>query len=331
MPAYLFLAVPNFCGSTLLHSLLETCPSVVPLTPPKPLFNGKEDFVEGNCCCPRGGYRQLSGPHSIEANMEHVYADPANYDWPLIKAQWDANWEKTNPSASLRMQKTPADIFRVPMILPHFDPLHWIIMVRNPYSHVESIMRKATWQMEPLRQLDQVCHHALRCLEVQMENVALLGEGAYTMTYEDFIARPEFHREALGRFLPELEAIRFDVELWVKGAKVTSIHDDSAEKLARLVGSVPDIIPRINAYFAPYRHVLEFWGYSLLEADGLTPRASCGPVSEEADIPLEAQVETLTAGFERSLQLLSQARQYLPDVALRQVVDQWLRGFDVAA
>lgn len=260
---YLFLAVPNFCGSTLLHSLLETCPSVVQLTPPSNTQSKiGEGFVEGNVCAP-GGYRQLNGPHSIEANMEHVYADPANYDWKFIKKAWDENWEKTNPQAKIRMQKTPADIFRVPLIVPHFPNLKWIISVRNPYSHVESIMRKATFQMSPLRQLDQICFHALRCLDVQIDNVELLDQNAYTMTYEDFIARPEYHRDQLGKFLPGLETMSFDKELWVKGTKVQSIKDDSEDKMQKMIAAVPGIIEMINEHFAPYEAVLKHWGYEL--------------------------------------------------------------------
>lgn len=260
---YLFLAVPNFCGSTLLHSLLETCPTVVPLTDPRPEERRMKGMVEGNCCA-GGGYRNLNGPHSMEANMEPVYADPANYDWPGIKKTWDENWTKTNPDAPIRMQKTPADVFRIQMMLEYFDPLRWIVMVRNPYAHVESIMRKATFHMDPIKQIDQVCFHAIRSIGIQIGNAKLLGDKAYVMTYEDFVARPEFHREQLGRFLPGLEAMDFGAELWLKGAKVEAIKDDSAEKFQKLVDAVPGIVDTINEYFEPFEPLLNHWGYELL-------------------------------------------------------------------
>lgn len=324
-PKYLFLAVPNFCGSTLLHNLLETCPEVVPLTDTRPEGRQLKGIIEGNCCV-REGYRNLNGPHSIEANMEHVYADPANYDWPRVKRQWDENWARTNPTAPIRMQKTPADIFRVRSMLPHFDPLRWIIMVRNPYNHVESIMRKATFQMDPVRQLDQICYHAIRCLEVQMENVQLLGAAAYTMRYEDFCAQPEFHREQLGHFMPGLEQLNFEAELWLKGARVEKIHDDSAEKLKNLVTAVPDIIPRINEYFSPYRHVLDYWGYPLLGADGAPVPVPALP--DPAELSLESQLDALTQGFERTLALLARARTQIADPALQQEIDHWTQQFN---
>lgn len=195
--------------------------------------------------------------------MEAVYADPANYDWPGIRQAWDKNWAQTNPDAPIRMQKTPSDIFRIPMILPHFDPLRWIIMVRNPYNHVESIMRKATFQMDPMKQLDQICFHALRCIGIQIANAKLLGDSAYVMTYEDFVARTEHHRDQLGKFLPGLDAMNFDAELWLKGAKVDAIKDDSAEKMQNLIETVPNIIEQINEYFEPFEPLLNHWGYDL--------------------------------------------------------------------
>jgi hypothetical protein len=262
--SYLFLAVPNFCGSTLLHSLLETCYEIVPLSPTEDTRRHMEQgFVECDLCA-LPGYTNLFGPHSIEANMEHVYADPKNYDWLYIRRCWEENWANTNPYATIKMQKTPADIFRIPQIVPHFPDLKWIIMVRNPYNHVESIMRKATFQMEPLRQLDQICFHATRCLEVQKWNQKFLGDQAYTMTYEDFCARPDFHRQQLGRFMPGLQHMQFEGDIWVKGKPMGQLHDDSAVKLQKLIDKIPDIIDKINEFFVPHEQILRTWGYSLM-------------------------------------------------------------------
>ena len=264
LKTYLFLAVPNFSGSTLLHSLLETCPDVVPLTlDSKAVKKIIPGFVEGNVVAPRG-YRNLLGPHSIEANMEQVYANPKNYDWKFIRNTWDANWELSNPAAQIRMQKTPSDIFRMKQIEEYFENLKWIISVRNPYNHVESILRKATFQMDPIRQLEQICFHAGRCLEIQMQNAKRFKKNSYVMTYEAFIARPIAHRTELGKFLPGLEKMSFESEIWVKGLKFTKLKDDSSEKLAAMFQKYPEILEPINRYFRPFRKAFKYWGYSFL-------------------------------------------------------------------
>lgn len=262
--SYLFLAVPNFCGSTLLHSLLETCPSVTPLTWESRHYKDN-DFVEGNVVAHRG-YRNFSmGPHSIEANMEHVHSNPRNYNWDYIKMVWEENWANNNPYAEIKMQKTPADIFRVQMIHPRFHDLKWIVSVRNPYAYVESLFRKATWGMDPMLQLDQICYHVTRVMEVQKENAEYLGDAAYVMTYEDFIRRKKHHRKKMAAWLPGLEYMDFtSQELMVKGKKVSKIKDDSVSKLNKFVKWDPTIITKINEYFEPKQDILAHWGYELI-------------------------------------------------------------------
>ena len=265
--SYLFLAIPNFCGSTLMHNLLDTCPAVVSLVDKTPLKDDgtdkwREDFVEGNVIAGYG-YKNLNGPHSMEANMEHVYSKPSNYDWKLIKKRWNKNWESHNPVAKIRMQKTPADIFRIPMMVPYFPNTKWIVSVRNPYAYVESIMRKATFQMEPIRQLDQVCFHVLRTMELQIENAKFLGEDAYVMTYEDFCKYPEKHKEQLGKWIPGLEYMDFTKEFKVKGNTFNSFNDDTDARIQNMIEYCPDIIEMINEYFIPKQHLLDHWGYSL--------------------------------------------------------------------
>ena len=265
--SYLFLAIPNFCGSTLVHNLIDTCPNVVSLTDPNPIKNDgtddwRKEFVEGNCVAPMG-YQNLLGPHSMEANMEHVYANPNNYNWKYIKKVWNKNWATKNELATIRLQKTPADIFRIPMMVPYFPNTKWIISVRNPYAYIESIIRKATFHMEPIRQLDQICFHVLRVMELQIQNAQFLGENAYAMTYEDFCARPEQHKENLGNWIPELKQINFDKELWIKGNKSNKIIDDTEKRIQNLIDGVPDILNMINKYFIPLEPLLNQWGYEI--------------------------------------------------------------------
>lgn len=246
---YLFLAIPNFCGSTLVHNLLATCPAVVQLTHPEPFIEG---LIEGDQCTT--GIKNLHGPHSIEATMENVYANPKNYDWKLIKEEWDQNWNKNDPTATIRLQKSPSDIFRVKMITKHFTNLKWVVSVRNPYSHIESIVRKASHGLDPVGQLDQICYHAIRSLEVQRENKVFLGNNAYTMTYEDFCTNTDLHTNQLGKFIPGLENITIN----------SQIYDDSAVKLQKMINKYPGIIAQINKFVEPKKEILDYWGYEII-------------------------------------------------------------------
>lgn len=263
--SYLFLAIPNFCGSTLVHSLLKTVPEVVSLIPPKEtikFFGQKSDFTEGNVCA-YNGYRNLNGPHSIEANMEHVYSDSNNYDWNYIKGKWHENWANSNPYGTIFMQKTPADIFRINMMLPYFPECKWILSVRNPYTYVESIFRKATFRMEPIRQLDQICFHVLRTMEIQLENKRLLKDAAYVMTYESFANDPKYHVNAMAEWMPELSQIDLKSSFLVKGVRQDSIMNNNEARFDAFTSVIPGILNKINQYFIPMEHLINQWGYEI--------------------------------------------------------------------
>lgn len=257
------MAIPNFCGSTMIHNIIAECRSVSVFDNRKFVTKGgftlPEDFVEGSGVA--RGMMFSVGPHSIEANMEHFYSNEANYNMEAVAYAFDKAWAKDKP---VRMQKMPNDIFRVPMMDKHFNNPNWIAMVRNPYSHVESIFRKATLGMNPQLQLDQICYHAGRCLELQVENIMRLGERAYVMTYEDFCARPEHHLNGISRWMPELGDIPVPESVTVKGVS-GAIYDDSAEKLERFYLYDPTIRDRITEYLLEFSEAMDFWGYPLVE------------------------------------------------------------------
>jgi hypothetical protein len=253
---YLFLAIPNFCGSTLIHNILETSPNIKPLKYSKDTKNG---IVEGNVLV-KIGYNNLAGPHSIEANMEHIYSDPTNYNWPLIKQSWDKKW---GDSPKIKIQKTPADIFRITQIQKYFENLRWIVSVRNPYTYIESIMRKSTYLMDPIKQLDQICYHVGRVLEIQQSNLDIINS-PYIMTYEEFCKKPSAHIEGILKWMPEIETLDISKELFIKGTKYDKIEDTSFIKLNSLINSIPGIIPKINKYLEPHIDAVTFWGYSIM-------------------------------------------------------------------
>jgi hypothetical protein len=247
-----------------MHQLLSTSPNIAALTPPDNIQKRTSpEFVEGNGCA-KGGYKRLFGPHSIETNMEHVYSNPNNYNWLFIKESWDKNWEIANPVATIRMQKTPADVIRLKMMLPYFPNLKWLISVRNPYMYAMSIMDKSTFMMDPIKQLDQVCHHVTRIMELQKENKELLGKNAYVYTYEDFVRRPKYHVKKMIKWLPEIKSIDLSQEIIVKGEKVEKIYDSGPDKFKILCENVPDVINMMNEHFYKKREIIEYWGYTLM-------------------------------------------------------------------
>jgi hypothetical protein len=257
---YLFLAIPNFCGSTLTHNLLATCPEVASLTDIRP--NAPKGIVEGNVCA-NEGYVPIDVSRSLEALSATAFNDPSKYDWLLIKSKWDANWIESKPNATIRMQKTPSDIFRVQLMVEYFPDLKWIVSVKNPYAYVASLIKRFEKYGNIQARLEHICHHVTTTMQVQLDNKSFLDKDAYVMTYEDFIARPDFHTTALGEFLPGLEKINCDGSLWIKGEEITLTEDNGPASVHAMSIRYPGIINDINTKFKLHQNILEAWGYTL--------------------------------------------------------------------
>jgi hypothetical protein len=247
--------------------MLSTSPEVAVFKPRK-FKDGRPpkfpDLVEGDryAVC---GYKRFIGPHSIEATMEHVIVDPNNYDWNHIKKKWDRNWHFNYPTATIRVQKTPLDVFRVKLIQPYFENLNWVISVKNPLAHVTSIIDRSTFQMNPYQHIEMICYHAGRALEVQRENIEFLGSKALVTTQEEIISNPEQFKSDLLNFVPELKSLTIDT-VTVKGKTGPIINKSTLDTAKLLYKDHPQLIHQAMEYLKPFREATSFWGYDLDES-----------------------------------------------------------------
>jgi len=265
--SYLFLAIPPHCGSTAIHNYLAECAAVVPL-----LYTvSKTGFIEGNMLLTGTGYFKSGGLYQgrlaaiIPANYMNALQDPNLYSWPGIKAVWDANWA-LNPKkgATVFLQKTPNDVYRVQMMQPYFPGCKWIIVVRNPYAYVESIIETMIGEgIDPVINMDGILNQAIACLDIQMQNKNFLGANAYTVTYEDLVANTDKHVAALKVFMPELSDLSFSGDILMKGKFIKGLIDNNASRIAKLQ-SIPGAMAKVNAYFSQHTASLAAWGYSLI-------------------------------------------------------------------
>ena len=175
----------------------------------------------------------------------------------------DANWEQAKPDALIRLQKTPNDTYRIPMMQPYFNA-KWIIMVRNPYAWLESTIEKFLKRnVNPSDQAEEIATHIIRTYEIQKENQAFLGDKAYTMTFEDFVANEDKHTEGLKLWMPELSDLTFKGECRVKDKTVYGLTNNNAERIA-LLRTIPGALDKFNTLFKPHEAVINSWGYELI-------------------------------------------------------------------
>lgn len=234
-PTYLFILCPPYSGSTLLWRLVATSGAVSALP-------GEGQFL----------------PELAETMRRDPWNRDAELPWARIKQVWDGYWNHDKP---LLVEKSPPNLIRTGDIRAHFDPVAFLIMVRNPYAHCEGLMRRNGWSAT------FAAEFAVQCLRQQAENADTLAD-ALRLTYEELTRDPDAVARRLEEFLPPLGTLdtgkRFRIQA-VDGVVERGIADLNPAKIAKL--SAADFAA-INAVLGPCRDVLDYWGYDMMRADG---------------------------------------------------------------
>lgn len=262
---YLFLAVPNYCGSTVLHNYLAQCTAVASLYD---LRFKNVGIVEGQSSIREEHFNRTFDAMKVlgvPSIYESVLKDESQYDWLPIKQAWEANWANSiTERTAYKLQKSPTDVFRVEMVEKYFDDLRWIIMVRNPYAYVQAIIYQMIQaRIDPVANFNSILFHVIHTLEVQKQNQDLLRHRAYSMTYESFVTDEAVHTDGLKSFLPELDDIKFSGKVFVKGAYYDGLVSNNDVHVAHLK-NLKGALDRVTKYLAQHEDIIKYWGYELI-------------------------------------------------------------------
>ena len=178
---YLFAAIPNNSGSTVLHSALARCENVSALP-----GEGQDYFgAHGK----RRHFQRTLGPHTLRVGfdrqatvLEGLYRDPVEYDWPRIKKRWHKEWDLSKP---VLFEKTPANVIRAEMLQREFPGSSFILGIRNPYATIEGVMRKA-----PYIGPREAAKSWVRCAQLQRDNERYLCNWVF-LKYEEMVDSPD--------------------------------------------------------------------------------------------------------------------------------------------
>ena len=231
MSSYLFLLCPPYSGSTLLWKLVSTSANVSSLP------------LEGQFL-PELKDTMRASPWKAEATLP----------WDEIKRVWETYRDNSKP---LLLEKSPPNMIRTDQILQHFEPVRFIVMVRNPYAQAEGLMRHNNWTAK------RAANFATMCLRTQLANARKLDD-ALVMTYESLVQDPARTCSNLASFAPELGDVdpqaSFEIHS-IDGTLKRPITDLNGKKIAAL--SAADIAT-MNEVFAQHRETIEAWGYDLM-------------------------------------------------------------------
>jgi len=247
MSSYLFVLCPPYSGSTLLWKLLSTSANVSALP-------GEGQFL----------------PELKSVMREKPWVDDHVLPWTEIKRVWESYWDMTKP---VLLEKSPPNIIRTQEILAHFQPVKFVVMVRNPYAQGEGLMRRNNFTAR------KAANFAMKCLRTQLDNARNLPD-SLTFTYEALVQDPARACQKLAAFMPELGAMQHDGSFEVHSIDGTlnrPITDLNTRKIAAMPA---ETIALMTEVFAQHRETLAAWGYELLDPADM-PRDVPGEIAGE--------------------------------------------------
>jgi Sulfotransferase family len=230
MSSYLFILCPPYSGSTVLWKLLATSANVSSLP------------LEGQFL-----------PELENTMRDKPWDAERALPWPEIKKVWASYWDSSKP---VLLEKSPPNLIRTRDILAHFEPVKFIIMVRNPYAHSEGLMRRNHWTAM------RAASFSMMCLRRQLANVREL-DNALVIRYESLVSDPAKTSAQLAAFMPELSDVNYEASFEVHSIDGTlnrPITDLNSKKIAAL--STEDIATMHNV-FLQHQDTITSWGYDV--------------------------------------------------------------------
>ena len=205
--------------------------------------------------------------HKVEAvwtEKGHIFQDIINYDWPKIKEIWNNKWqlsEKWNENARVLIEKSPPNVLRAIMMEKIFENSYFIVMIRNPYAIAEGIRRR--WG----KTLQRSAKHWVESSRVQIENVEKLNNVIW-FRYEKLCSRPEYVKNMIIDFIPELYDLNFNTS--ITGTHAINKANSTPIKIinfnTRQMGNLSKHdISVINKELIKAPDVLKYFGYKMMQ------------------------------------------------------------------
>ena len=228
---YLFILCPPFSGSTLLWRLVATSPAVSTLPSEGQFLPEVENIMRKN-------------PWNADVLLP----------WEMIKEVWEGYWDLERP---ILVEKSPPNLLRTGEIVKYFNPIYFLLMVRNPYAHCEGIIRRK-WDAK------EAAEFAVRCLRLQAENVKKL-KNVLSLTYEELVENPENLSKKIQSFIPQIGDLNYQESFSlhsIDGTIKRSIVNLNKKKIYNL--SINDL-KQINVVFKANADIIDYWGYQYYE------------------------------------------------------------------
>jgi hypothetical protein len=233
MNSYLFILCPPFSGSTVLWKLVSTSKAVSSLP-------GEGQFL----------------PEVKEIMRKDPWNPRRDLPWEMIKKVWRDYWDLDKPWL---VEKSPPNLIRAKDIVKHFEPLHFLVMVRNPYAHCASLIRRNGWDAT------RAAEFSARCLRFQADNAETL-DNSLRFTYEHFVTDPQAIARDIQAALPHIGELKWDATFRVHSSLSPAGELVSEQKIINhneksIVGLSHLAMQQISAVLRQHSDSIRYWGY----------------------------------------------------------------------
>ncbi len=245
MTKYVFVLAPPYSGSTVLTQLLETSPNVAGLP------------TEGQFL-----------PEVRDVMRMSPWEEDQTLPWDAIRIVWERYWGRSKP---LLLEKSPPNLMRAGTLAEFFDPAYFIVMMREPYAHIEGLARR--YDVPPMglpkrstraERMARATACWIMFAEHQHDTVRK-QKHVTRFTYETLMTDPARIQSQLRTFLPELGTLDLEAQFGVHAVSGTTARPltDLNDSKRRLLTT--DDFAIITDGLAPHPDLLEFFGYGLRE------------------------------------------------------------------
>lgn len=247
---HLFLLCGNGGGSSLLKHVITRCENVA-------FFAKEGDMIWETYGPSSHTMDQRKLPHQL---LIHIFENPQHYQWGRIKQRWDNLWQKKDDDR-VYFQKSTGDYTRWKLMIEEFDNVHFIIMPRNPFAHVEGLMRKCNWDISCKDMAQGWVNMFLKQMECHEEY-----DKTILFTFEQLCFEEDVVVEKIKSLMPpDLQDARIDDIVFQHNHREYS--SPSYHGIAFNVGSINRLsrkdIYTIRKVLEPYQDKLEKVGYTI--------------------------------------------------------------------
>lgn len=257
---YLFVAVPNKSGSTVIQNYLTKCKNILPLTYGRSIIEGQGILCERRCNSYPTSAEFRRVPHLWTKDLGKLL-DENNYDWIGIRYEWEKSWkkweQKRNPAFSVRMEKTPWNLFIIDKLQKNFSPAYFILSIRNPYVVCKSI-QIAQKQKNKKWGIKDAAIHWMKCAKKQIKNIENVDSSLF-FTYEEMTDTPQIVQEKIIKWMPELADFSFENKVsvhLVDKTKTNNLKNYNYLYLDKLENKEIEVINNVLE-----DEVMEYFGY----------------------------------------------------------------------